>query len=353
MNFIKSLLYIICLLAVIIFVLTLGIALAYLIDISKHNSSIIKILEFTGVFIGVVVGALVSIYVFWKGKADEVKTENERLLALEKFVKYEIRGLKIPINKQIKELDENIKKLGDAKDHDYSFLIISNLNTEGIKWINRGELHNLFVLRKSGEEKGKTEIFSEFISKCTALDKVDENLNTTIKLWNDKYGEYQSKWNNDLISIRNQYDSVRTEFERKVLVDQTFNYPFFKEFDKIMGEWSKLEDFKEKEVTVKQFLEPMQTACRKTNGDHFAINILHLVGDCLHTYENIVDFKSFIKSNFQSISDDLKKCEKVFQDAMNSYDATFKTIQPKQENFLEFLLRRKRKHSDNGSIQSE
>ena len=241
----------------------------------------------------------------------------------------------MPIEKQIGYLSDATKLLEDKeKDHNYIISVSSSLHVKGINWIKTNDLHRLFVLRKKGDEKELAELFRQFGTKCNFIDSMSETLNNTINHLLTKFDKYQLKWDEDITKIRNQYDLARTEFERR----GDTPYPFFIEFDKLLGAWSHMTDYIERPIAVDKFLIPLQAECRKTKGDHFAIEVLHVIADCLHTYDNIKGLKEFTVLNFKTVCDDLKEANGILQKIMDDYDNKYMTIQEGRKHFIHWIL---------------
>lgn len=319
-----------------------GVGLGWIIDketmITIISPTWMKILEILFAFLGVLAGAIVSIFVFWKGKRVDEEKENNRLDTLELFVKTYIRNLSTSIEKQIGYTATDVKKLEDIKDHDYMFLTSSSLHTNGINWITPGELHTVFVLRKRGDENEKIEIFREFNSKCDIISNMDKSYESITKYFRVKYEQYEKLWDVDLNKIRNNIDFLMIESERNAQQGKKLEYPFFDSFYKIYKSWSLQEDRTERLVIAEHLLKPLATACKEASGDHYALENLHLATNCLFILDNINALKAFTILNFKSILEDLESANRRLLEIMRIYDVTFVTNKPTRETLLKTIF---------------
>lgn len=295
------------------------------------------LLELLISFLGILAGALVSIFVFWKGQRIETNKEKERLNDLEQFVKNYIRDLKIPIDKQVKSLEETIKKLELPTEQDYSPDNMVNLHMKGISWINRGDLYKIFVTRKIGDRDLKGQLFREFNSKCDYIDAFSGDYKETFDYFMRKYEKYENDWNQDFKLITQLRNRMNKEFLAAVKLDKDFKYPFIEPFNVLFLGWAKVKDFREPSIAAKELLTPLIELCEKSAMDDYTLRFIEISNDCLHTQDNVVAVKNFIKANLGNMNKKLIEAGNKLSEIIDKYDE-LKTDDRKAPSFIESIF---------------
>lgn len=295
------------------------------------------LLELLISFLGILAGAIVSIFVFWKGHRVETNNEKERLNTLEQYVKNYIRDLKVPIEKQVNSINETIKKLDLPTEQDYSPDNLVNLHMKGISWINRGDLFKAFVTRKIGDPALKTQLFREFNGKCDYVDAFSGDYTETFSYFMKKYEKYQDDWNQNFKLISHLRNRMNKEFLIKVKENKDFKYPFIEPFNALFLNWAKSKDFREPSIAAKELLTPLIDLCEKSQMDDYTLRFIEIANDCLHTHDNVLALKYFVKTNLGNMNTKLIEAGEKLNGIMDKYDE-LKTDNKEAPSFIKSIF---------------
>jgi len=156
-------------------------------------------------FLGILCGALVSLWVFWKGKRNDDIKEDKRIRALEIQESDRIKGIKtllknalddlnVPIESQIVELRKTLDKLKDNYDSHLTSKSFSNLHSANIKWINKGDLYKILV-------KDNTNDLKEINAELDYIDSLSPYLTKIFERFIEDRRRYFEDWNEGMKSI--------------------------------------------------------------------------------------------------------------------------------------------------------
>jgi hypothetical protein len=304
---------------------------------AEGSSTWWTLLELFISFLGILAGALVSIFVFWKGRRIEINSENERLNELEIFVKNYIRDLKIPIEKQVKSIEQTVEKLKSTSEQDYSPDNLVNLHMKGLLWINRGDLYKIFVTRKIGDKNVKAELFREFNAKCDYIDAFASDYKETFDFFMKKYEKYESDWNQNFKLITMLRNRMNKELLANLRINKDFRYPFADAFNKLFVGWAKIKDYREPFVASKELLAPIIELCEKSEMDDHTLKFIEISNECLHAQDNLLAIKGFVSTNFGNMKDKLLEAGQKLNEIVDKYDE-LKTDNSKSPSFIKSIF---------------
>lgn len=248
-------------------------------------------------FLGIVVGAGISILVFELGKRYDREKQTKRLLDLEEYLKTAVDGIFEPLEKQIGSLQKFSDELAQKRDNDYAPQTIVSLHSKAIRWISHEDLHSIFVARKGSDIPGNSKVLQLFNSDLDYIDSTSKSLDEIMNLFMSKKEKYVDEYNSSIKKISQLKDRIYLEYHAAAQQNNQFKYPFFHDLDKLMADWSGRENYMEHDVSLEHFLKPLQVLCRAAQPDHNAFIILNLANDCIYALNNIEALKSFIKGS--------------------------------------------------------
>jgi len=261
-------------------------------------------------FLGIVVGAGISILVFQLGKKHENDKESQRLKDLELYLDSTVTNLSEPLKKQIESLKGFSMELAEKRDKDYAPQTIVSLHAKGVRWISHEDLYKIYVVGKGRDIEGNSDSLRLFNSDLDYIDSVSKSLDEIMTLFMTKKEKYTDDYNLSMKKISEMKDRIYLEYNHIVQnQNRDFKYPFFQELDKRMADWAKMENYMEHDIAHEKFLVPLQKLCRDTQPDHNAFLILGLSNDCIYALNNLAALKSFIKDGIDFKVEKLQKVE--------------------------------------------
>ena len=200
--------------------------------------------------------------------------------------------------------------MAEKRDKDYAPQTIVSLHGKGIRWISHEDLHKIYVISKGKDIEGNSDSLRLFNSDLDYIDSVSKSLDEVMTLFMSKKEKYTEEYNSSMKKISEMKDRIYLEYNHIVQHEnKDWKYPFFHDLDKLMAEWSKLEDYMEHNIAHDKFLIPLQKLCRDTQPDHNAFIILGLSNDCIYALNNLSALKSFIKDAIDFKAVKLQKVE--------------------------------------------
>jgi hypothetical protein len=104
-------------------------------------------------FLGIVVGAVISILVFQMGKRNEDKKEQQRLGDLARYASSAVNDLLPVLTKQQESLRKFSNELSLPRDVNYAPQMIVSLHAKSIRWIKHDDLYKIFLDNKRNKQK--------------------------------------------------------------------------------------------------------------------------------------------------------------------------------------------------------
>jgi hypothetical protein len=257
-----------------------------------------KDLSFLGIPIYIIVSAFIPVFVFILGylinRWNENRKENRRLRILEEYIFLQIDNLIEDLKKYNSSFLNFLNKVKEEKQQDYIVDKLNQLHVENILKINKNDTYKIFIYGRKIEDNKKLLYFS-------SLDNYFHSIKTTTELFNRYFDNFMIKLSDNTVQWSENIDIIRAHFEKCViqLHKNRSEDPFIVEFDELMSEWQKEQNF-DLFYVAQNLLEKFSILCNKYNKDERVIILSNAIVGCRKSYANVISLKQFYIGLFDS-----------------------------------------------------
>jgi|ERR1035437_952948 hypothetical protein len=235
-----------------------------------------------------IISFLIAYFIFWKGKKQEIKKEEERLNELEEYFFAFFESLNKVIEEQVVNFVDFSHLLRDQKDQDYILGSKSSLKNKRILAFDEKDLFKIFVNRKIGDAKKKNKHLRNHQDQIDLITEIYKESKDNFKTFNNKMDLYQMGWNESLKRLSEIYDKI---YNDTIKINPDLN----EETDKFFTTYCKLSkkvsdkkreanDVNKEALYFNEFLIPAKKLCEQNISDTRAVNLKECIDYCIIAY---------------------------------------------------------------------
>lgn len=249
--------------------------------------------------LGALISGLIAIWIFKQGikkqkKFDQSKEIN-RLLAIKKFYLHTVESNLEPLENQIKSNIKLINVIKRKVASNFSYRMITSLNFEDLKNIDQKDLFNIFLNQQIDESK--VENFRKIKNSIRIIESITDLAMDMVKYIDSKYQNYQDQFAIYIDKIQRIIEKethILDEQNVDIVTDQ-FLYSLWQ----VALNWHNITnvDNRDPYIVNEQYLIPMRDVCARFHTDHRKPELLNLIINAQHNFEQIDNVKNIYRGS--------------------------------------------------------
>ena len=245
--------------------------------------------------IGAIASGLIAIWIFKRGIAEQKNADREkelkRLQEVKKFYFHTIHSKLEPLKSQINYNFLLATKLREERASNFTVKFDPSLNFEELLGIDQKDIFNIFIY----DEKSDTAKYIEMKNSIRLIETINRETKDILKHLDSKYQTYQDKFADKVDKIQKlvQRYTHSNDIEKIELKADLFLFDIWKQ----ILEWEKLKDLDNRDPYIlnENFLQPIRNICAKHHLDKRKPEILDLILDSQHYWEQLDTIKRLFR----------------------------------------------------------
>jgi hypothetical protein len=230
----------------------------------------------------------------------EISKENRRLIELEKYFIKLIDLVEEPAIKQKESLLAFTAKLKNRIDQHYTLSYVTTFRVDLIKEIENRDLYEIFIMRKKGDIKVKTDLFQQIRGQIDYLDEVKKSLRSSFEDFMNRSEKYDAIYKENIAITNDAFANMIVQNGlNEVHPEQDI---LLRELDKIRALWVRSgtieRPFQDRYLARVHYLDPVRQLCTLNPTDPRATFILKHILECIHAFDNMEEIKYVYRRHF-------------------------------------------------------
>jgi len=275
-----------------------------------------------GISVDTIFTTLITIFIFVIGyvinKCVENKKEKSRLNKLKYYYIYLVKLYLSPIDNFIQSLSELIESIKSRQYRNIHFTGGKGLYFDKIINISRQDLYSIFVQNCTKPEEEKYLHSNYLINSFEYLKVVTKNSKEEFLKYYEIINRFIKLWDENINQLGRYFESMMQHI-RVNNIDPTSDN-FFHQMSILRSKWVKLEDFKNIDIAMENYLNPLNELCNQNQSDSRVLIITPLVVNCFSAYNNIMNVKKFYSDVFSDINNELVEIKNQIKNAISFYE---------------------------------
>ena len=275
-----------------------------------------------GISVDTIFTTFITIFIFIIGyvinKYVENKKEKNRLNKLRDYYIYLVKQYLKPIENFIKSLDELIESISSTQYINIHFTGGKDLYFDKILNISHQDLYIIFVQNISKPEEEKYMHFNNFVNSFEYLKVVTKNTKEEFYKYHDNLNRFIKHWDENINQLGRYFESMMQQIKANNIDPITDN--FFHQMDILRSRWVKLENFRNINIAMNNYLNPLNELCDQYPSDSRVLIITPLVANCSSAHKNILNIKQFYSDVFKETNNDLVQIKSQIEKAISFYE---------------------------------
>ena len=275
-----------------------------------------------GISVDTIFTTFITIFIFIIGyvinKCIENKKEKARLNKLRDYYIYLVKTYLSPIDDFIRSLSELIESISSTEHTNIHFTGGKDLYFDKIINISHQDLYTIFVQNISNSEDVKYEHFNNFVNSFEYLKVVTKNTKDEFFKYHDNLNRFIKQWDVNINQLGRYFETMMHHI-RANNIDPTTDQ-LFHQMDLLISRWIKIENFRNLDIAMENYLNPLNELCNQYQNDSRVLIITPLVVNCFSAYKNILNIKQFYSDVFRDINNDLVQIKNHIENAISFYE---------------------------------